>query len=379
MTDMPLNAEVECTDGNCGKSVAIIVDPRSQKVTHIVVKGDEIPEGRLVGIDEISDTISKVIYLTRTKAEVADLEHFTETQYVKTEVPADMQNDVYNMPYVTPMATETVKIPVADELIPAGELAIHRGTPVEAKDGYVGEVGEFLIDPDSGKISHFVLLEGHLWGKKEISLPVSAVDQVLNDAVYLKLKKESVEMLPEIPIQRDYSQQGAPERRHEFIASIYDKVEDADDALAFLDGLSKRGILEIKHAAVLVRDKDGNTKVEERGDVDPKQGAIFGAISGGLIGLLGGPIGVIVGASAGAATGRVAARKIDMGFSDEFLKRLEEELQPGKSALIAVVEHAMVEDLSHALSGMKGFHFNQAITDELINELILESEEDQKD
>jgi hypothetical protein len=39
----------------------------------------------------------------------------------------------------------------------------------------------------------------------------------------------------------------------------------------------------------------------------------------------------------------------------------------------------MVEDLSHALSGMKGFHFNQAITDELINELILESEEDQKD
>ena len=60
MTDIPLNVDVECTDGTCGKNIAIIVDPRSKKVTHIVVKGDDIPEGRLVGIDEISNTTSEV-------------------------------------------------------------------------------------------------------------------------------------------------------------------------------------------------------------------------------------------------------------------------------------------------------------------------------
>jgi uncharacterized membrane protein len=283
------------------------------------------------------------------------MENFTETQYVKTDVPVDAYYDVYNMPYVQPMSTETVEIPIDEELIPPGELAIHRGTPVEAKDGYIGEIGEFLINPESGKISHLVLLKGHLRGRKEVSLPISAIDKVVHDTVYLKLEKKSVEMLPEIPIHRDYSQQEIREKRHEVIASIYDKLDGADETLAFLDNLSKSGVLAIKHAAVIVKDEDGNIKVEERGDVSSKQGALFGAISGGLIGLLGGPIGVIVSAAAGAATGGVAASKIDMGFSDDFLKRIQEELQPGKSALIAVVEHEMIEDLSYALSDLEGF------------------------
>jgi uncharacterized membrane protein len=118
--------------------------------------------------------------------------------------------------------------------------------------------------------------------------------------------------------------------------------------------------------------------VEERGDVGSKQGAIFGALSGGLIGLLGGPIGVIVGAAAGAATGGVAARKIDMGFSNDLLEKVQEELQPGKSALIVVVEHDMIEDLSAPLSDLEGLHFNQEITDEFINELISYSTTDQE-
>jgi len=374
MTDLPLNAMIECTDGACGKTDAVIVDPRSKEATHIIVRGDDIPEGRLVGIDKISETTEDVIYLNCSISDLAEMENFTETRYVKTDVPVDVYYDVYNMPYVQPMSAETVEVPIDEELIPPGELAIHRGTPVEAKDGYIGDIGEFLIDPESGKISHIVLLKGHLWGRKEVSLPITAIDQVLNDTLFLKLEKKSVEMLPEIPIQRDYSQQEIREKRHEVIASIYDKVDGADDTLAFMEKLSKSGVLDIKHAAVLVKDSDGNIKVEEKGDVDPKQGAIFGAISGGLIGLLGGPIGVIVGAAAGAATGGVAARKVDMGFSDDFLNKLQEELQPGKSALIIVVEHEMIEDLSHTLSDLEGLHFNQEITDELINEIISESE-----
>lgn len=378
MTDIPLNAMIECTDGECGKTDAVIVDPRSKKVTHIIVRGDDIPEGRMVGIEVISETTEEVIYLNCSVSELAEMEIFTKTQYVKTNVPADVYYDVYNMPYVQPMSTGTVEVPIDEELIPPGELAIHRGTPVEATDGYIGDIGEFLIDPESGKISHLVLLKGHLWGRKEVSLPISVIDQVLHDTVYIKLEKKSVEMLPEIPIQRDYSQQEIPEKRHEVIASIYDKLDGADETFAFLENLSKSGVLDIKHAAVLVKDDDGNIKVEERGDVNSKQGAIFGAISGGLIGLLGGPIGVIIGAAAGAATGGVAARKIDMGFSDEFLNKLQEELQPGKSALIVVVEHEMIEDLSYALSDVEGLHFNQEITDELINELISDSKGEQE-
>lgn len=374
MTDIPLYAEVKCTDGLCGKSTSIIVDPKSKQVTHIVVRDDSIPEGRVVGIGKIIDSSSKLIQLNCSISDLVSMDHFTETQYVKTEVPVDVYYDVYNLPYVTPMSSEMIEVPVDEELIPPDELAIHRGTPVKAKDGYVGEIGEFMVDPKSGKISHIVLREGHLWGKKEISLPVSAIDQVTNDIVYLKLNKESIKMLPEIPIERDYGQIETHDKNHEVIASVYDSVNDAEETLVFFDELRKRGVLQINHAAIIAKDEDGNTKVEDRSDVNPKQGAIFGAITGGLIGLLGGPIGAIVGAAAGAATGQFSAGMIDMGFSDKFLKKLQEELQPGKSALIMVVEHRMVGDLSDVLSDLKGLHFNQTITDVLINDILSETD-----
>lgn len=51
--------------------------------------------------------------------------------------------DLYRMPYATPMKTEY--IPGDEEQIPPGELAVYRGVRVEATDGKVGTLGEFLI------------------------------------------------------------------------------------------------------------------------------------------------------------------------------------------------------------------------------------------
>jgi len=35
---IPLQAQVECTDGVCGLSVCVLMDPRSDQVVHVVVK-----------------------------------------------------------------------------------------------------------------------------------------------------------------------------------------------------------------------------------------------------------------------------------------------------------------------------------------------------
>ena len=90
------------------------------------------------------------------------------------------------------------------ERIPPGELAVRRGTRVEATDGYVGQVGEFVVEPESGHITHLVLLEGHLWAKKEVTLPLSAIDHSEGDTVYLNLDKKAVEALPTVPVRRHY-------------------------------------------------------------------------------------------------------------------------------------------------------------------------------
>ena len=56
----------------------------------------------------------------------------------------------------------------------------------------------------TGHISHLILMEGHLWGKKEVAIPVSAIDRIEEDTVYLKLDKEAVESLPSEPVRRTY-------------------------------------------------------------------------------------------------------------------------------------------------------------------------------
>ena len=63
-------------------------------------------------------------------------------------------------PYAVP---QDLLISTVKEQIPAGELAVRRGAKVEATDGRVGQVDEFLIDPSNGQISHLILREGHLW------------------------------------------------------------------------------------------------------------------------------------------------------------------------------------------------------------------------
>ena len=88
--------------------------------------------------------------------------------------------------------------------IPPGEMTVRRGTLVDATDGCVGKVGELLVDEASGQITHVVLQEGHMWSKKEVTLPLSAIDRVLEETVYLNLDKQAIEALPSIPVKRHY-------------------------------------------------------------------------------------------------------------------------------------------------------------------------------
>jgi hypothetical protein len=45
--------------------------------------------------------------------------------------------------------------------------------------------------------------EGHLWGQKDVSIPVSQIDHYQDNTVYLKLDKQSIEALPGIPIRHN--------------------------------------------------------------------------------------------------------------------------------------------------------------------------------
>jgi sporulation protein YlmC with PRC-barrel domain len=210
MSEIPLGAEVECLDGPCGKTITIIIDPTNKTVTHIVVRDKTLgDEGeRLIPIEHLGETTEKKVRLNIRKSEMAGMDPFVKTRYHKIKNIDFMESyighdfDFYLLPYATPMKTDV--IPVEEEQIPPGELAVYRGARVEATDGKAGMLGEFLVNPLTGHISHLILMEGHLWGKKEVTIPVSAIDRIEEDTVYLKLDKEAVELLPSEPVRRTY-------------------------------------------------------------------------------------------------------------------------------------------------------------------------------
>jgi sporulation protein YlmC with PRC-barrel domain len=199
--DIPVNAEVYAADGPCGRSTYIILNPTTRRVTHLVVKEKRFPHAEyLVPIDYVIEATPQLIRLRCTGHELKELEAFIETEFVSSNFPEYAGDPYMTWPYVIP---EAESVPVEHERIPPGELAIRRGARVEATDGHAGQVDEFLVDPKNGHITHLVLREGHLWGQKDVTIPVSQIDRIEEDTVYLKLDKHSVEMLPTIPVRRD--------------------------------------------------------------------------------------------------------------------------------------------------------------------------------
>lgn len=187
--DIPVNTQVECVDGPCGHSAGVIVRPKNQQVTHLIVR----PRGdlkRLVPVDKIAEASPTMIHLRCTKDELTHMDPFIEHEYMMI------------MPDASIWAPEPQMISIPHRRIPKGELAIERGSRVEATDGQVGKVDELLVDPQDEHITHLVLREGHLWGQRDVTIPASQIDHIEDDTVFLKLDKHTVESLPAVSVRK---------------------------------------------------------------------------------------------------------------------------------------------------------------------------------
>jgi hypothetical protein len=83
---------------------------------------------------------------------------------------------------------------IVHDVVPLGETEVGRGEHVHALDGQIGKVQGFLVTSDN-HVTHVLLEEGHLWGRKEVAIPISAVTGV-DDGMRLSITKEQVEDLP---------------------------------------------------------------------------------------------------------------------------------------------------------------------------------------
>jgi hypothetical protein len=81
-----------------------------------------------------------------------------------------------------------------------GEVRLRGGDPVYATDGEIGHTRGFLVDPGTYGVTHVLLDEGHLGGKKEVAIPMSAIT-ALGGGVGLRLSIDQVRELPPVDAQ----------------------------------------------------------------------------------------------------------------------------------------------------------------------------------
>jgi uncharacterized membrane protein len=155
----------------------------------------------------------------------------------------------------------------------------------------------------------------------------------------------------------------------ELLVFAFQEEASAGVALAELRQWKKDGIIEIVDAAVLARDKQGNIHVKETADPEPGKGALIGAVAGALVGMLAGPAGVVFGAAAGAGAGGFAAHKIDLGIPNERLEEIAQELQPGTSAIIALIERTSADQAVARLEQYGAKAVRQTLKDEVAKDL----------
>jgi sporulation protein YlmC with PRC-barrel domain len=200
--DIRLNVDVHCTDGRCGRSTYIILNPITERLTHLVVR-EQWPSRteRLVPIDWVAITTRDVIVLNKAREEFTQLQEFTQTEFVYRDVPHLTSDPKVTMfwPYV---ASSKQVIDQEVRRIPYDELAVKRGTAVQATDGKVGSVDEFVVDAEDSQISHLVLREGNLLGAKEVIIPISYIDFLGEEGVYLNVDKKTIKTLPSIAVKR---------------------------------------------------------------------------------------------------------------------------------------------------------------------------------
>jgi uncharacterized membrane protein len=145
----------------------------------------------------------------------------------------------------------------------------------------------------------------------------------------------------------------------ELMVTTLDAKVEADDALNRLIELNRSGAIELISARVLAKDEKGKIQVRDAPDLLKAEAPLVGALAGSTLGLFAGIAGVLAGAMAGAVLGLAVGQAANVGASNRHLEELAEELTPGTSALLALVEEEAVEtvvrELYSLVSGVRRF------------------------
>ncbi|WP_194911601.1 hypothetical protein [Catenulispora rubra] len=183
-----IGSRVRCAGEECGELEFVVVDPVADKLTHLVVRPDAESEPRLVPA-HLAVPGPDGVELNCTRARFDEFEPAVQTFFQ----PGAELTGLTGLPGPQP-ATTTV------ERLPVGEVSVRRGERVHAVDGEIGRVRGLIVVPPNSEVSHVLLDEGHLWGRKRVAIPIRDVTGIDADGVAVRLAKDEIKDLPPVDV-----------------------------------------------------------------------------------------------------------------------------------------------------------------------------------
>jgi uncharacterized protein YrrD len=206
--EISIKAAVQCTDGPGGHVERLLVDPGARKITHIVVRESGMRGNEwMVPVGDIVSSTRETVTLKLTQKQLSYAQPFNEKAF--RPLVDDTSNPGLSwtaQPYSEEIGSSAFQIYGASAVepgktvqssIPEGEVTLKLGNKVEATDGGAGKVDELMFDAQTGVITHLVMQEGHLWGKRHVAVPVEQIDHIDKGTVHLKLSKAQIDALPD--------------------------------------------------------------------------------------------------------------------------------------------------------------------------------------
>ena len=200
-----------------GRVNRFVLDPATNEVTHVVIeKGWLLPEDKVLPFEMVRTTSDEKLVLSEEIGDYDKLPSFEETHFIRTTddrpggdlIPANDPDYHYTPAYYWYPAHSNVGYPglgFGHFAWPAGEtkrnipedtIPIKEGTDILSSDGkHVGDVERLLVDPESNKVTHFLISQGVLFKDRKL-VPVHWVKSVGEESVSLVVDSQLLERLP---------------------------------------------------------------------------------------------------------------------------------------------------------------------------------------
>ena len=207
------------TGDKVGEIERVVMDPRTQEVTHLVVrKGFFFTEDKVVPVNLVASAQGNTVRLREDAGDLETLPDFIEEHFIvvderelaRTGTPATYYPPLGPVYWYPPFGNVTIPAPVGETVpteppyivdternIPEKTVALKEGAEViSVDDEHVGDVELVLTEPEADRVTHFVISHGLLLKERKL-IPYQWVSRIDEERVYLVVGSHLLENLPE--------------------------------------------------------------------------------------------------------------------------------------------------------------------------------------